>query len=300
MTLLARPRALKAQIARTYRERRVTPILSDPTPPDTAAAERDFDALQAAYPRVPEYGYDDVSLGARAASRIAFAFDHLPRTEGALRTLDVGAGEGTLGAMLAGAGHDVALCDLEDWRKPSANALPFFAADCCAGLPFDADRFDLVTSFNCFEHMADPKAALDEIVRVTRPGGIIYLDFGPLYAGPWGLHAYRTLFMPYPQFLFSPDFVADKLASLGISDLGGDRATLQFVNGWRPAQYRAIWSHPGLEIVFQSLDTIHHFWRTIAQYPESFRGRGLAYEDMAAAQIRIVMRKRGGGGQHDG
>ncbi len=298
MTLLARPRALKAQIAQRYRERRVVPILADPAAPDTAAAERDFDLLQTKFPRVPEYGYDDVSLGARAAGRIVFAFAHLPATDGALRTLDVGAGDGTLGAMLAGVGHDVSLCDLEDWRKPAAKALPFFAADCCAGLPFDADSFDLVTSFNCFEHMSDPKAALDEIVRVTRPGGIVCLDFGPLHASPWGLHAYRSLFMPYPQFLFSPEFIASKLDQLGISDLGGDRTTLQFVNGWRPAQYRAIWSHPGVEIVSQSMATIADFWRVIERYPDSFRGRGLDYEDLVSAQIKIVMRKRGGGQRH--
>ena len=43
------------------------------------------------------------------------------------------------------------------------------------GLPFPDDSFDLVTSFQVVEHVADPVPYLQEIRRVLRPGGIAIL-----------------------------------------------------------------------------------------------------------------------------
>jgi demethylmenaquinone methyltransferase / 2-methoxy-6-polyprenyl-1,4-benzoquinol methylase len=48
-------------------------------------------------------------------------------------------------------------------------------------MPFADAEFDLVCSFNAFEHVTDPEAVLREAIRVTKPGGAIYLLFGPLY-----------------------------------------------------------------------------------------------------------------------
>lgn len=292
MTLLARPRALKAKLARDYRASRISGILCDPAPPETNDAERDFDRLQAEFPPLPEYGYDDVSLARRAAERLADVFANLPPSDGALTYLEVGAGDGTLGAMLAAVGHSVVLCDLQDWRKPAARNLCFDEADCCAGLPYENETFDLVTSFNSFEHMADPAAAFAEIVRVTRPGGVIHLDFGPLYGSPWGLHAYRSLLMPYPQYLFSNDFIRTKLRELGISDLGSDRTELQFVNGWHPRQYEAVWASHGLELVAEYTHSVQSYWHLVKRYPACFRGRHLTYDDITTANLKRVFKKR--------
>jgi SAM-dependent methyltransferase len=40
-------------------------------------------------------------------------------------------------------------------------------------LPFDADTFDLVTCQTVLIHVADPRAALAEMIRVARPGGLV-------------------------------------------------------------------------------------------------------------------------------
>ncbi len=40
-------------------------------------------------------------------------------------------------------------------------------------LPFAADSFDLVTCQTVLIHVRDPRAALQEMIRVTRPGGLI-------------------------------------------------------------------------------------------------------------------------------
>lgn len=289
--MLGSARALKNRLIRDYRATRVASILSDPTPPTTLDAEHEFERLQSEFPPLPEYGYDDVSLAQRAADRLTSAFGCLERKDGPMTYLDVGAGDGTLGAMLAGVGHCVFLCDLQDWRKPAARNLRFDQADCCTGLPYEHDTFDLVTSFNSFEHMADPAAAFAELVRVTKPGGIIYLDFGPLYASPWGLHAYRSLLMPYPQYLFSKEFITAKLRELGISDLGEERTELQFVNGWCPRHYEAVWASHNLEPVAGYTHSVQNFWYLVQRYPACFRGRNLTYEDITTANLKRVFRK---------
>lgn len=43
-------------------------------------------------------------------------------------------------------------------------------------LPFRTDTFDLVLSQAVLEHVADPQACVDEMFRVLRPGGLLWVD----------------------------------------------------------------------------------------------------------------------------
>jgi SAM-dependent methyltransferase len=54
-------------------------------------------------------------------------------------------------------------------------------------LPFPDGVADLTFSSNVLEHVPDPRRFLDESVRVTRPGGLVYLSFTAWYS-PWGGH----------------------------------------------------------------------------------------------------------------
>lgn len=51
--------------------------------------------------------------------------------------------------------------------------------------------FDLVVSFNAMEHIPDPEAALRKMIRVTRPGGLIYITFDPMWTSDSGSHFYH-------------------------------------------------------------------------------------------------------------
>lgn len=54
-------------------------------------------------------------------------------------------------------------------------------------LPVPDGVADVCFSSNVLEHVADPETFLSEMVRVTRPGGLIYLSFTN-WLSPWGGH----------------------------------------------------------------------------------------------------------------
>lgn len=56
-----------------------------------------------------------------------------------------------------------------------------------AALPFRDDAFDVVYSSNVAEHVPDFTALGDELVRVTRPGGLAVLSY-TVWLGPFGGH----------------------------------------------------------------------------------------------------------------
>ena len=54
-------------------------------------------------------------------------------------------------------------------------------------LPFRDDSVDLCYSSNVLEHVPRPWDMADEMLRVTRPGGIAFISYTVWY-GPWGGH----------------------------------------------------------------------------------------------------------------
>jgi SAM-dependent methyltransferase len=54
-------------------------------------------------------------------------------------------------------------------------------------LPFRDGAVDVCYSSNVLEHVPDPWRMADEMVRVTRPGGTVFISYTVWY-GPWGGH----------------------------------------------------------------------------------------------------------------
>lgn len=54
-------------------------------------------------------------------------------------------------------------------------------------LPFRDDGVDVCYSSNVLEHVPDPWRMAEEMVRVTRPGGVVFLSY-TVWFGPWGGH----------------------------------------------------------------------------------------------------------------
>lgn len=54
-------------------------------------------------------------------------------------------------------------------------------------LPMADASVDVVFSSNMWEHVPDPSAVADELLRVTRPGGVVFLSYTN-WLSPWGGH----------------------------------------------------------------------------------------------------------------
>ncbi|SLN66475.1 class I SAM-dependent methyltransferase [Ruegeria meonggei] len=98
-----------------------------------------------------------------------------------MRMLDAACGTGAVARrLLAGVNGQVDLV-LLDTSQRMLNRCSGIPAErvlgCMKCLPFDDDQFDLLTCAWGIETLADPRPALTEFVRVTRPGGHVCLVF---------------------------------------------------------------------------------------------------------------------------
>lgn len=71
-------------------------------------------------------------------------------------------------------------------------------------LPFPDNSFDVITSYDVFEHVERVDLVLKESRRVLKPGGTLYAVFPPFYH-PTGSHLDGFVSrMPYANLLFAP------------------------------------------------------------------------------------------------
>jgi SAM-dependent methyltransferase len=104
------------------------------------------------------------------------------------RVLDVGGGPGyfadafeTAGATYLSLDADVGeLTGLGDDRSSRVVGSGL-------ALPFRDDAVEVCYSSNVLEHVPDPWRMAEEMLRVTRPGGIVFLSYTTWF-GPWGGH----------------------------------------------------------------------------------------------------------------
>jgi SAM-dependent methyltransferase len=110
-------------------------------------------------------------------------------TELAGRTVvDVGGGAGYFTAAFRAAGADGYLFEPDQAEMLSRGA-PQPGAVLADGywLPVADNSADVCFSSNVLEHVADPAGLIEEMIRATKPGGLIYLSFTNWYS-PWGGH----------------------------------------------------------------------------------------------------------------
>ncbi len=131
---------------------------------------------QAAAPVVrPDSGGPDAS----ASADFGWLSDILPQPPA--RILDAGCGEGALSRWLANAGYAVASIDADPAAVMAARSAGVPAV--CADLASYTDEpFDAVVMLLALHHMHPLDAALDRVVQLLRPGGMLILEE---YAWDW-------------------------------------------------------------------------------------------------------------------
>lgn len=102
--------------------------------------------------------------------------------------LDVGGGPGYFAEAFRSAGARYTALDA-DAGEMSGLGDPEAGTVLGSGmqLPFADASFDVTYSSNVLEHVSDPWVMADEMVRVTRPGGLVFISY-TLWWGPWGGH----------------------------------------------------------------------------------------------------------------
>ncbi len=104
------------------------------------------------------------------------------------RVLDVGGGPGYFGAAFQQAGATYVSVDA-DLGELSAAGRPGPGTILGSGLalPIRDDVVDVCYSSNVLEHVSQPERMADEMIRVTRPGGVVFLSW-TTWLSPWGGH----------------------------------------------------------------------------------------------------------------
>jgi SAM-dependent methyltransferase len=102
--------------------------------------------------------------------------------------VDVGGGGGWFTAAFRARGAHCYLFepDLAELRLRMAAPAGAVVAD-GYWLPVRDGGADVTFSSNVLEHVPDPMGLIEEMIRVTRPGGLVYLSFCNWYS-PWGGH----------------------------------------------------------------------------------------------------------------
>jgi SAM-dependent methyltransferase len=102
--------------------------------------------------------------------------------------LDVGGGPGyfrdafvAAGAAYVGVDADVGELSARGHTPPGT------VLGSALALPFGDDSVDVAYSSNVLEHVPHPELMADEMVRVTRPGGLVFLSW-TTWLSPWGGH----------------------------------------------------------------------------------------------------------------
>jgi SAM-dependent methyltransferase len=213
---------------------------------EVLAGERNLVALRAATALLPAPGgmsYAPDVLAARATRRVSAALRAAARFGRGefVSVLDLGCSRGDNLIGLDGQErYDYVGLDIDPSRFPSDTSQPpsrsaRFLTGSATAIPLPAASVDLVVSFNVLEHIQGLGAALPEIARVLRPGGVFFSQFGPPWNAPFGPHHRRFSGLAHMHHLFADDVVA---AFIGRGYVGLNREPLAFYRRllWDTAQ----------------------------------------------------------------
>ena len=246
--------------------------------------------LDAEYPTKSSYKYDTASLQQRGQERAGKLLERFRAQKlTPKKTLEVGCFDGMVSAALTKSGVEAHAIDQTadgfDARAKEAGVM-LQAAD-AAHIPYTDNTFDVVFSYDTFEHLQQPAQSLTEMLRVLRPGGLLYAYFGPMYMAPFGLHAYKTIGIPYVQHLFPQEITDRFLQSKNREAI--NYAQLNKVK--RSAFEKLFRSENGFQVLEFTEEPHFAGYSILKQYSSCLKSKSSDLKDFVIANISVMLRK---------
>lgn len=155
-------------------------------------------------PNWPSYVEQRVVDEEQEAERLRH-FESLAGPMRGKRVLNIGCGTGGMniiaarwGAIVNGIDPDAEaldICHQKARREGFSASHLWFDRRVAEALPYENGYFDIVYSFSAIEHVRDVERAMREMIRITKPGGLIYLH-GP---NSWRLYEghFKVFWLPF-------------------------------------------------------------------------------------------------------
>jgi SAM-dependent methyltransferase len=207
-----------------------------------------FERLNAEYESKPIWPvppkYDTPTIAAR--TRKSLMEVHHTIDLAGKRVLEIGCGTGYhvwfLGHHFGSEAYGVDVAERVAWKALADDRTHFVWADITDKNPFSEEFFDRVISFAVWEHMTHPYRALEEVFRMLKPGGLVWMNAN-LYRGPIASHLYREVKFPWPHLLFSDEVIKDFYRRRGMRARGAT-----WVNKLTWAQYERYFEQIGFKV----------------------------------------------------
>jgi SAM-dependent methyltransferase len=164
-------------------------------------------------------------------------------------------------------------------------------------MPIMNNTYDVVYSVATLEHIHDPYAAVKEMIRVLKPGGIFYCNAGPLWYSHYGYHAKKewpALYEPWFHLIYSKEEYIKKRKDI----LHNDEYARRISRIYDSPQYNRLPSHIYYEIVSNLiLDhiplKISFNFGSESFLNDAFKNKLIKYDlrDLITESFTIVLRK---------
>lgn len=150
--------------------------------------------------------------------RVDLRYRYLPRPQPGDRLLDVGCGSGSFLRMAESIGWTSVGIDFDEEAVARGRSVGLDASTRTLDELLEAqERFDAATMSHVIEHLPEPQKVLEQLYRLLRPGGFLFVSTPNMDARGrhrWGPH-WRGLEVPRHLVLFSRSALYDTLTTAG-------------------------------------------------------------------------------------
>lgn len=255
----------------------------------------DWAALERLHSEFPleslSYRYDSSSVEERGLARAHELVEMVGKGKGSSdRFLDLGSWDGMVCYHLQQMGKTAVGIDVrtEGYSEKAKISKTLLLGMDGSRLGFRDDSFDFAFSYNSFEHFPEPEQVLQEAMRVVRPGGHIYLNFGPLWLSPFGAHQFKAIAIPYLECLFTKELLVEfaSQANLDLTDFSQ-------MNEWTLKQYRKLWQRFANRLQTIAYYEVYNaeYVDLIRRYPSCFKSKTNEFDDLVVSNIEVLFRK---------